>query len=192
MRYIWGHALGAAVGQLELFDRKFLAPRSRDLFDGDALKDWKAKIVACQQRERLTSPPQQQALFDLAAVADPVAIDPFSLRLYSSLFYRFSLEGKGRPCLYFVLDRAASLLLYVGETCQVNQRWRGIHDCKRYIENYLQLHRELGIEASLATAFYWQVPTATRARQALERRLIYRWRSPFNKENWLYWGHPFR
>jgi len=180
------------VGQLELFDRKFLAPRSRDLFDRDALADWKAKLCAHQQQERLTPPPQQQALFDLVAVADPFAIDPFSLRLYSSLFYRFPLAGKGRPCLYFVLDRAVPLLLYVGETCQVNRRWQGLHDCKRYIENYLQLHRELSIEANIATGFYWQVPTATRARQNLERRLIHRWRSPFNKENWTYSGHPFR
>ena len=181
------------MGQLELFDRKFLAPRSRPLsFGRDALQEWKAEIVAYQQQERLASPPQQQTLFALSAAADPAAIDPFSLRLYSSLFYRFPLPGKGRPCLYFVLDRAASLLLYVGETRHVNQRWQGIHDCKRYIENYLQLHRELDLEAKLATGFYWQVPTATRARQTLERTLIYRWRSPFNKENWSRWGHPFR
>lgn len=181
------------MGQLELFDRKFLAPRLRDdLTDGNALEAWKAEIVAYQQRERHTAPPQQQTLFALATVADPIVIDPFSLRLYSSLFYRFPLPGKGHPCLYFVFDRAAPLLLYVGETRHVNQRWQGIHDCKRYIENYLQLHRKFSLEASIATGFYWQVPVATRSRQALERRLIYRWRSPFNKENWPGWGHPFR
>jgi len=124
-------------------------------------------------------------------VADPVAIDPFALQLYSSLFYRFPLAGKGRPCLYFVLDRAAALLLYVGETCHVNQRWQGTHDCKRYIENYLQLHRDLGLETAISTSFYWQVPALARPRQTLERALIYRWRSPFNKENWSQWGRPF-
>ncbi|MEO1211419.1 MAG: GIY-YIG nuclease family protein, partial [Cyanobacteria bacterium J06638_20] len=27
--------------------------------------------------------------------------------------------------------------------------------------------------------------------QHLESALIYRWRSPFNKENWTFWGTPF-
>jgi hypothetical protein len=29
------------------------------------------------------------------------------------------------------------------------------------------------------------------ARLKLERELILRWQSPFNKENWQKWGQPF-
>jgi hypothetical protein len=31
----------------------------------------------------------------------------------------------GDACLYFNIDSAASLVLYVGETCRSNKRWKG-------------------------------------------------------------------
>jgi len=37
-----------------------------------------------------------------------------------------------------------------------------------------------------------QLPvSSTRPRQQLEKSLIAKWRSPFNKENWNFWGTPF-
>jgi hypothetical protein len=84
-----------------------------------------------------------------------------------------------------------SLLLYVGETVKANQRWKGVHDCKRYVLNYRDLHTKHNIETAINTAFYWDIPAEVRPRQQLESALIERWRSPFNKENWSFWGTPF-
>ena len=96
-----------------------------------------------------------------------------------------------RPSLYFVMDVQVPLLLYVGETVKANQRWKGVHDCKRYVLNYRDLHTKYGIETAINTAFYWDIPAEVRSRQQLESALIERWRSPFNKENWSFWGTPF-
>ena len=37
----------------------------------------------------------------------------------------------------------------------------------------------------------FDVPTERRARQNLESELIEKWRSPFNRESWKFWGQPF-
>ncbi|WP_366933275.1 GIY-YIG nuclease family protein [Nostoc sp. NMS7] len=97
----------------------------------------------------------------------------------------------GDACIYFIIDSAASLVLYVGETCCSNKRWKGIHACKDYIASYQDLHYRYGIQTAVNIAFWWNTPTDRRARQELELSLILKWRSPFNKENWERWGQPF-
>ena len=160
--------------------------------DCDALGRWKSQIAAHQKQARESKPVQQTTLFDSAPVhCDPEAIDPFSRRLCPMSFYRLPTEGSGQSCLYFVLDSAANLVLYVGETCSSNLRWKGEHDCKQYIANYLDLHYRHGLKAAVNMAFWWDAPMQTRARQQLEQSLILKWRSPFNKENWSLWGKPF-
>jgi hypothetical protein len=89
----------------------------------DALLRWKSQIFDYQQRTRESVPPQQTALFDIAPRhCDPNRIDPLTLQLQSMSFYRMPADSPGEACLYFVIDSAAQLLLYVGETCRSNKR----------------------------------------------------------------------
>ncbi len=121
---------------------------------------------------------------------------PLPLRRQNTEFWRWQFDDVGVAAMYFVIDYAADaenerLLLYVGETVKSNQRWKGEHDCKRYLLNYQQAHYDNGLKSELGIAFWPCAPTERQPRQQLESGLIYRWRSPFNKENWRYWNTPF-
>jgi hypothetical protein len=159
----------------------------------EKLQDWKGAIATYQQEVRASQSMEQGTLFALErTTANPEAIDPFYLKLHNFFFFeRPASHLPAQPCIYFVIDMAVPLILYIGETCKANQRWKGVHDCKRYVLNYRQLHHRYGLKTAINTAFYWETPQATRPRQRLEAALIYRWRSPFNKENWEFWGTPF-
>ncbi len=162
------------------------------LMDVKALKRWKSQISVHQQQVRTRKPTEQGTLFAVPkSHIDPDVIDPFSLSPSPLSFYRSPVEDPGQSCLYFVIDMAAHLLLYVGETCKSNQRWKGVHDCKGYIENYLDLHYQYDLPTAVNIAFWWDAPVKARPRQRLELALIKKWKSPFNKENWQYWGQPF-
>ncbi|MEP0858854.1 GIY-YIG nuclease family protein [Trichocoleus sp. DQ-U1] len=188
--------------QLELFSAA-QPPSTRKnrpdmlLMDADALVRWKGQIAAHQQRARDSKPAQQVTLLDFAeldfapAHCEPDRIDPFSLRLCPTLFYRLPVDGAGEACIYFVLDNAAGLILYIGETCHSSKRWKGTHDCKRYIEKYQDLHYQYGLKTAVTMAFWWDAPAKAQPRQQLEQALIQKWKSPFNKENWQRWGQPF-
>lgn len=159
--------------------------------DTDALVQWKTKIAAHQQRAK-ENQPVQGTLFDVAkAHVDLDKIDPFNLRPCPMSFYRLPVDSPGDACIYFVVDNAARLVLYIGETCRSNKRWKGTHDCKRYLDNYQSLHYQYGLSCAVNIAFWWDAPALARARQQMELELIERWRSPFNKENWTLWGTPF-
>lgn len=160
--------------------------------DGDSLQNWKKKVFRHQQQAREVFTVQQTTLFDIVPMhckADQ--IDPFSLLLQSMAFYRMPTDSFGQAAIYFVIDSAAHLVLYIGETCRSNKRWKGHHDCKRYIENYQSLHYEHGLPCAINMAFWWDTPANTRARQQLESSLIHKWRAPFNKQNWSIWSAPF-
>lgn len=42
---------------------------------------------------------------------------------WSASFYRLPANTSREACIYFVIDNAAQLLLYIGETCRSNLRW---------------------------------------------------------------------
>lgn len=151
-----------------------------------ALMRWKSQIYDYQQRVRESEPVQQTTLFDLTpSHCDPDKIDPFALRLHPSEFYRLP-DNDSEACLYFIIDNALPILLYVGETKRTpSQRWKGVHDAKSYIT------RRYRLDVAVVAAFWWDVPVDTRPRQQLESALIQKWRSPFNKENCERWGQPF-
>ncbi|MEM9947571.1 MAG: GIY-YIG nuclease family protein [Cyanobacteria bacterium P01_D01_bin.36] len=173
------------------------------------LRDWKARIIRFQSQ--LSPVAEQGSLFGPlvgdapksgiardAGVVDTGmadAIEPFALRRQNTEFWRWRFEDVGVAAMYFVIDYAASaevpLLLYVGETVKSNQRWKGEHDCKRYLLNYRQAHYDNGLNSELGIAFWPEAPAERKARQQLESDLILRWRSPFNKENWRFWNTPF-
>lgn len=158
------------------------------------LTTWKQRIFRFQQQVRNLQPMQQGSLFEMAAPSselDPLQLDPFSLPQQNTQFWRGRFADAGIAALYFVIDYQLPLLLYVGETVKSNQRWKGEHGCKRYIDNYRQAHYQHQMETLLGIAFWAEAPTATRPRQKLESALIEKWKSPFNKENWEFWGTPF-
>jgi hypothetical protein len=165
----------------------------------EQLMRWKESIFAYQQTVKVTPPPQQTTLFELATTTwhQPDEIDPFALPSHSSLFWRQAslaepLDSSNQGCLYFILDRSIPLLLYVGETkLTPNQRWQGTHDCKDYILQYIELHRRYQLTVEVVSAFWPHIPPQKKILQQWERHLILKWRSPFNKECWQWWGKPF-
>lgn len=198
--------------------RQFGRPQPPPEFtlDAPALQQWKAKISEFQAQVRQRQTPQQLGLWEqpgenggnqgrndgmgtqtrkenlpiVTATSPPV--DPFQLDLQNFFFFQWPIDrNPSDPCLYFVLDTAADLVLYIGETCHVNQRWAGYHDCKRYVLNYQSAHFQFKIRTMINIGFWWDTPIETRPRQNLEASLIKSWRSPFNKENWTFWGTPF-
>jgi hypothetical protein len=163
----------------------------------DALQTWKQRIFQFQQRVQVRAPAEQGSLFGAMPSAEEIAdtIAPFTLVQQNTDFWRWQVQDAGTAAYYFVIDYALPILLYVGETVKANQRWKGEHDCKRYIENYISAHRQCesttAAPCRVGIGFLHAAPTTTRDRQQLETALIYKWRSPFNKQNWTFWGTPF-
>ncbi|MEG3959501.1 hypothetical protein [Microcoleus sp. herbarium2] len=60
-----------------------------------------------------------------------------------------------------------------------------------YIAKYIELHRRYFLDVSVAIAFWYGAPAKRKQRLQLESELIYKWRSPFNKECWQWWGQRF-
>lgn len=187
--------------QLDLFKvpKRHIVPRLESLvMDKDALVRWKSRIFDYQQRVRESKPAQQDTLFDLAGLGiapkhvEPDSIDLFGLIPQPMSFWRKPTFDKGQACLYFVIDRAnPPLVLYTGESCHSEHRWKGTHDAKRYIDKYIALHRQHQLSPAVNIAFWYDAPIERKARQKLELALILKWRSPFNKECWKWWGQPF-
>jgi hypothetical protein len=160
------------------------------------LQNWKQSIAKYQHSITTTIPSQQVDLFEMPQHhCNLDQIHPFNLPVQSVEFYRLPSNDKGDACIYFVIDLRATdqlpALLYIGETCHSQQRWKGVHDCKRYLANYREQNQAHHLVTQLVMAFWWHTPTDAKSRQKLERNLIDRWRSPFNKENWHFWGNPF-
>jgi hypothetical protein len=159
-----------------------------------SIEQWKQQVYEFQRQVKIGALTQQEVLFELPSAPtqqNSDTLDPFALRQQNIEFWRWKSSDTGVAALYFVIDYALPLLLYVGETAKSGQRWQGVHDCKRYLDNYAQAHYQAGLSTQLGTAFWLAAPAATRPRQQLESALIYKWRSPFNKENWEQWGTPF-
>ncbi len=127
--------------QLDLFNNATFRATGRQeplVMDKDALVRWKSRIFDYQKQAREGQPARQEALFDLAGLGiapkhvEPDSIDPFGLPLQPMSFWRKPAFDKGQACLYFVIDRAnLPLLLYTGESCQSDSRWKGTHDAKK-------------------------------------------------------------
>jgi hypothetical protein len=182
------------VQQLELFPEFQPNPSSLKspqlTMSSEALESWKQRIFEHQQ-SATASQPQQGTLFELTPnPCDHNSIDPFTLQLHNLSFCENPDLGD-RTCLYFVIDNAFRLVLYVGETHRTpKQRWKR-HDCYSYIGNYIELHRRYSLDVAVGIAFWYGAPANRKQRLQLESELIYKWRSPFNKECWQWWGQPF-
>ena len=127
------------------------------------------------------------------------SIKPFELPIHNCLFWRMPepkyqfADCSNNGYLYFIIDNTLPILLYCGETkLTANQRWSGVHDCKDYIRNYIQLHRIHNLDVGVVSAFWEHIPPQKKILLKWERELIIKYRSPFNKESWKYWGQPFQ
>jgi hypothetical protein len=157
------------------------------------LEKWKKSIYYYQQsalknqhKQGYLVTEQQKSLWDIDS------FNPFSLETHPDQFYNLPQYQASEGCLYFILDLNLPLLLYIGETEKSpKQRWTN-HDCKNYIQGYLELHRQYQLTATIRSAFWWGIPPERKLRQQLEKDLILKWRSPFNKESWRWWGQPFQ
>lgn len=141
----------------------------------------------------------QGNLFASPPAEDPerwaAALDPLALQPQSLSFWRWPEAPQRGAAIYLVLDRAAvgdgALLLYVGETGCADRRWKGAHDCKRYLAAYGEALRRADLPIALSIRFWCDVPEAVRPRRRLEQALIRRWLPPFNKETRERWATPF-
>jgi hypothetical protein len=126
----------------------------------------------------------------LAARLNPLSLQPQPLS-----FWRWTAPLQQGAAVYFVLDHSSEqqrpLLLYVGETGRADRRWKGEHDCKRYLASYGEALAKAGLEGRPTIRFWLDVPRGIRPRRALEQALINRWQPPFNKETRERWTTPF-
>jgi hypothetical protein len=166
-------------------------PAQQTALSAAELTAWKQRIYEFQQTVKAEAGATQGSLFGESAPSPVDAIEPFTLPQRNAEFWREQFTDAGNAALYFVVDHEADLLLYVGETVKANQRWKGTHDCKRYILNYVSAHRTTQLPVQVNIGFWPYAPEDRKARQALESELIRKWRSPFNKENWPKWATPF-
>jgi hypothetical protein len=162
----------------------------------EALQQWKQRVLNFQSDVIVGGPVSQGNLFgDLAGIAlNGDSLNPLELPRQNTQFWRWKAEDAGVSSLYFVFDYGTTgspLLLYTGETGKSNQRWKGEHGCKHYLLNYQQAHYHYSLPTEIGIAFWQDAPVQAKPRQQLERDLILKWRSPFNKENWTFWGTPF-
>ena len=99
------------------------------------LRSCQSKIFTYQQTVRKSKSIKQGNLFPVSIPhIDTGLISLFSLPLFSLSFFLLPLNNPGQVCIYFVIDSKSELFLYIGGTCKSNHPWKGMHDCKRYIE----------------------------------------------------------
>jgi len=118
----------------------------------------------------------QIGLFEIDASVDPqaraAALAPLSLQPQSLSFWRWPEAPQQGAAIYLVTDRpaagASALLLYIGETGRADRRWKGEHDCKRYLAAYGEALQRCGLAPALSIRFWSDVPVAIRPRRALE------------------------
>lgn len=186
--------------QLNLFDIKHNYQPSNEglVMDKSTLIAWKNKIFKYQQQIKNNPQPQQNELFKVnKAYGSAEDIDPFNLRLHSSLFYRMPnpqgfIDRLDTGCIYFIIDNQLPILLYIGETkLTAAKRWKGVHYAKSYILKYIEMHRKYKLDVAVVSAFWYKIPPDKKILRSWEKELITKWRSPFNKECWQFYGQPF-
>ncbi|MEG4843388.1 hypothetical protein QUB05_02720 [Microcoleus sp. F10-C6] len=89
-----------------------------------------------------------------------------------------------------VLSRKKRFPSRCGKGDRLHQWWVN-HDCETYINRYIELHRSYALDVRVGIAFWFGAPANRKQRLKLESDLIYKWRLPFNKECWQWWGQPF-
>ena len=160
-----------------------------------SLIQWRNNIYEYQNKviENLHNPISQKSLFIIDDDLDLIKINPFLLTSFSINFWRSKKCVDKGPAMYFVIDKlkTSKIILYIGETNSADKRWKGDHDCKNYISNYKEIMSINNLESNLDIRFFLDVPKEVKLRRKLEKRLIYLWLPPFNKETRDRWTTTF-
>lgn len=145
-------------------------------FNKDILTRWKQKISAYQLHPSVRQSQHQHQCAN---------INPFSLpgKSMSSLRSR-DRDFRGQSCLYFICDVAANIILYVG-AMSASESVPTASDCNRYIECYEDLNSEYGFRTTIKIAYEDDIPEFIHPHHELVSMLIDKWKTPFNKQNWL-------
>ena len=156
---------------------------------------WRKNICEYQNKviENLHNRIEQKSLFKIDDYLDLKKINPFLLTSFSINFWRSKKSVDNGPAMYFVIDtiKSSKMILYIGETNSADKRWKGDHDCKNYISNYKETMSNNNLESNLDIRFFLDVPKEVKLRRKLEKRLIYLWLPPFNKETRDRWATTF-
>ncbi|ABX09316.1 GIY-YIG nuclease family protein [Prochlorococcus marinus] len=171
---------------------------SKDFFlNKKTLQDWQQAVHNYQSKLfQGVAPNQLQGnLFNSNLESTNALLDPLRLTPLPINFWRWPESMHRGPAIYLVMDRPKSinsnLLLYIGETVSAEKRWKGDHDCKKYIDAYVQAFQKVSLGTQLSIRFWTDVPKETRSRRQLEQELIQTWIPPFNKETRDHWNTPF-
>ena len=165
----------------------------------EQLQGWQQRLAAFQAPLFAGAASEAQvSLFGTPTDSPEAQVDglnPLQLRPQPLSFWRWPDAPQQGAAMYFVIDRPPALdqplLLYVGETGAADRRWKGEHDCKRYLAAYGEALSRAGLEGQPSIRFWLDVPTGVKPRRALEQALIRRWQPPFNKETRARWATPF-
>ena len=186
--------------QFELFSSSLNTssnlPFSNDLkVNNKTLMMWRNRIYDHQSQiaeDKQNNLSQQSFLTEIETI-DHKKIHPFSLQGLSLNFWRTHQSVHKGPAMYFVIDNMenSQIILYIGETSSANKRWRGEHDCKKYINNYKEALSYNDLSSQLDIRFFLDVPKEVKLRRKLEQKLIYLWLPPFNKETRDRWSTTF-
>ena len=164
-------------------------------YSSSSLIQWRKNIYEYQSKviENLHNPISQKGLFKIDDSLDLIKINPFLLASFSINFWRSKKSVDKGPAMYFVIDtlKTSQIILYIGETNSADNRWKGDHDCKNYISNYKETMSINHLESNLDIRFFLDVPKEVKLRRKLEKRLIYLWLPPFNKETKDRWQTTF-
>lgn len=152
------------------------------------ISDYQSKIVRDNQNNI-----SQQSIIPENDNIQHERIHPFSLQGLSLNFWRTNQNVHNGPAMYFVIDTIGSsqIILYIGETNSANKRWKGEHDCKNYLSNYKEALAYNNLTNLLDIRFFLDVPKEAKLRRKLEKKLIYLWMPPFNKETRDRWTTTF-
>ena len=161
----------------------------------DSILNWRDQIYR-YQRELIADPQNtyQQKTFNTKEDNEYLKkINPFLLKANSINFWRSNKPIHHGPAMYFVIDncREKQIILYIGETYSADKRWKGEHDCKRYVSNYRESIANNNLISNIDIRFFLDVPKDVKLRRVLEKKLIYMWLPPFNKETRDRWSTTF-
>ena len=186
--------------QFEIFESNEFFPisplQNKELnLSRSSLIQWRENIYEYQNKiiENIQNPNSQNSLFKIEDGLDLIKINPFLLASFSINFWRSNKSVDKGPAMYFVIEtiNTSKIVLYIGETNSADKRWKGDHDCKNYISNYKETLSNNNIESNLDIRFFLDVPKEVKLRRKLEKRLIYLWLPPFNKETRDRWTTTF-
>ena len=161
----------------------------------EALLDWRKRISSHQNNvaDLLSKENAQKNIFPVFEIDYANTINPFNLASVSINFWRSNQSINKGPAMYFIIENAegSNMILYIGETNSADKRWKGEHDCKRYIKNYKESLSNNDIDSHVDIRFFLDVPKDVKNRRKLEQALINLWLPPFNKETRGRWSTTF-